>query len=90
MFQLRTKILLFHSLLSEGLGELPDVPNKSTTQLALRKELYDRKVSLLETELRELQERYFHMSLKYAEVEAQREQLVLKLKAASGKRYWFK
>lgn len=37
----------------------------------------------LEAQLRELQDRYFHMSLKYAEVEAQREQLVMKLKAAN-------
>ncbi|GLT88808.1 hypothetical protein SLE2022_068170 [Rubroshorea leprosula] len=45
----------------------------------------------LEAELRELQDRYFRMSLKCAEVEAQREQLVMKLKAANtnGRRGWF-
>lgn len=52
---------------------------------------HDRDVSLLETELKELQERYLHMSLKYAEVEAEREELVIKLKAdrpGTG-RSWF-
>ncbi|KAI7730061.1 hypothetical protein M8C21_020012 [Ambrosia artemisiifolia] len=46
-------------------------------------------VSSLERELGELQERYLHMSLKYAEVEAQREELVLKLKAIGPGRSWF-
>ncbi|GKB39712.1 hypothetical protein Tco_0884654 [Tanacetum coccineum] len=45
--------------------------------------------SSLEIELNELQERYLHMSLKYAEVEAQREELVLKLKAVGPGRSWF-
>ncbi|KAJ8537729.1 hypothetical protein K7X08_014269 [Anisodus acutangulus] len=40
--------------------------------------------ALLETELKDIRERYFQMSLKYAEVEAQREDLVMKLKAAQG------
>ncbi|RYQ95597.1 hypothetical protein Ahy_B08g090952 isoform G [Arachis hypogaea] len=35
---------------------------------------------MLEAELSDIQERYFHMSLKYAEVEAEREELVMKLK----------
>lgn len=43
----------------------------------------------LEAELNELQERYLNMSLKYAEVEAQREELVLKLKATGPGRSWF-
>ncbi|KAK4404003.1 hypothetical protein Sango_0768900 [Sesamum angolense] len=38
-------------------------------------------ISLLEAELQEIRERYLQISLKYAEVEAQREQLVMKLKA---------
>ncbi|XP_071705862.1 uncharacterized protein [Rutidosis leptorrhynchoides] len=45
--------------------------------------------SSLETELKELQERYLHMSLKYAEVEAQREDLVSKLKAVRPGKSWF-
>ncbi|KAL0452047.1 UNVERIFIED_CONTAM: hypothetical protein Slati_1182800 [Sesamum latifolium] len=39
------------------------------------------KISLLESELQEIRERYLQISLKYAEVEAQREQLVMRLKA---------
>lgn len=53
------------------------------------KERYERTKSSLETELRDLRERYLEMSLKYAEVESEREDLVMKLKAnRSGKR-WF-
>ncbi|CAH1430404.1 unnamed protein product [Lactuca virosa] len=43
----------------------------------------------LKAELNELQERYLNMSLKYAEVEAQREDLVLKLKNLGPTRSWF-
>lgn len=46
-------------------------------------------MSFLEVELRDLRERYFQMSLKYAEVEAQREELVLKLKSVKNRRSWF-
>ncbi|KAL3532008.1 hypothetical protein ACH5RR_005529 [Cinchona calisaya] len=54
----------------------------------LIRERYQRTKSSLENELRDLRERYLHMSLKYAEVEAQREDLVMKLKMAkSGKRW---
>lgn len=48
------------------------------------RERYERTKSSLETELRDLKERYLEMSLKYAEVEAQREDLVMKLKATRG------
>ncbi|XP_024969161.1 myosin-3-like [Cynara cardunculus var. scolymus] len=50
---------------------------------------HDKDASSVETELKELQERYLHMSLKYAEVEAQREELVSKLKAVRPGRSWF-
>ncbi|CAA3008446.1 Hypothetical predicted protein [Olea europaea subsp. europaea] len=50
---------------------------------------YERTKSSLETELRDLRERYLQMSLKYAEVEAQREDLVMKLKANKGGKRWF-
>ena len=49
------------------------------------KEKFERTKSMLEAELRDIQERYFHMSLKYAEVEAEREELVMKLKATRKK-----
>ncbi|XP_020249565.1 uncharacterized protein LOC109826962 isoform X2 [Asparagus officinalis] len=47
------------------------------------------KISSLETELKEMRERYLHMSLQYAEVEAQREELVLKLKTTAKGKGWF-
>ncbi|KAL2481330.1 Uncharacterized protein Adt_34296 [Abeliophyllum distichum] len=50
---------------------------------------YERTKSSLETELRDLRERYLEMSLKYAEVEAQREDLVMKLKETKGGKRWF-
>ncbi|XP_065870568.1 uncharacterized protein [Euphorbia lathyris] len=42
---------------------------------------YEPNTSAVDTELREMQDRYFQMSLKCAEVEAERQQLVLKLKS---------
>lgn len=47
--------------------------------------------TILEAELRELRERYSMMSLKYAEVEAQREELVMKLRTTSrnSSKRWF-
>jgi hypothetical protein len=42
----------------------------------------------LEGELRDMKERLLNMSLQYAEVEAQRERLVMELKAAKKGR-WF-
>lgn len=47
------------------------------------------KISSLEAELREIQEQYSHMSLKYAEVEAEREELVMKLKTVNRRSSWF-
>ena len=46
-------------------------------------------LSFLELELQDLREQYFQMSLKYAEVEAQRAELVLKLKTSTDRRSWF-
>lgn len=56
-----------------------------------RKTTSNRSNSALEAELKDLRERYFHMSLRYAEVEAEKEDLVMKvrsLKTNSGKG-WF-
>lgn len=83
-------IFLVFSLLSKEVSFHSDVPEKSTGEETERKDRCECKTSsVLEKELKELQERYFHMSLKYAEVEDQREQLVMQLKAASGRRSWF-
>ncbi|CAK9161158.1 unnamed protein product [Ilex paraguariensis] len=69
------------SLLSQRQNSESDAPKKLEAQeKETNKEEDKQKESFLEAELREIQERYLHMSLKYAEVEAQREQLVMKLK----------
>ncbi|CAL9053143.1 unnamed protein product [Musa banksii] len=47
------------------------------------------KIASLEAELKDMKERYLHMSLQYAQVEAQREELVLKLKSMQKERRWF-
>ncbi|KAL3536203.1 hypothetical protein ACH5RR_004664 [Cinchona calisaya] len=55
---------------------------------AVAGERCERTKSSIETELRDLREQYLQISLKYAEVEAQREDLVMQLKGAkSGKRW---
>lgn len=54
----------------------------------MMKERFERTKSSLESELRDIQERYLQMSLKYAEVEAQREELVMKLKLAKNGNRW--
>ncbi|XP_078427540.1 uncharacterized protein LOC144700039 isoform X2 [Wolffia australiana] len=43
----------------------------------------------LEIELKEMRDRYLQMSLRYAEVEAQREDLVMKLKTTKKEKNWF-
>ncbi|XP_077225832.1 uncharacterized protein LOC143859049 isoform X2 [Tasmannia lanceolata] len=48
------------------------------------------KGSPLEMELGEMRERYFHMSLRYAEVEAEREKLVMEVKALKRGKGWFR
>ncbi|KAG6433972.1 hypothetical protein SASPL_105591 [Salvia splendens] len=50
---------------------------------------YERTKSSLETELRDLKQRYLEMSLKYAEVEGEREDLVMKLRATRTGNRWF-
>lgn len=53
------------------------------------KERFERTKSSLESELKDIRERYLQMSLKYAEVEAEREELVMKLKVAKNGKRWF-
>ena len=54
-----------------------------------RNEEHKEKISSMEAELREIRGRYSDMSLKYAEVEAEREELVMKLKTVNNRRSWF-
>ncbi|XP_042487633.1 paramyosin-like, partial [Macadamia integrifolia] len=77
-------------LLSEGENGHTDAPKQLTAVgEILQKEGYEQKASLLEAELKEIRERYFHMSIRYAEVEAQREELVIELKTLKNGRRWF-
>ncbi|KAM0023227.1 putative NT-type C2 domain-containing protein [Helianthus debilis subsp. tardiflorus] len=78
-----------NSFLSKEQIHESDVPLKLDIDVNTVKKEHDKDASLLETELKELRERYLHMSLKYAEVEAQREELVLKLKAVKPAKSWF-
>ncbi|XP_043700946.1 centrosome-associated protein CEP250-like isoform X2 [Telopea speciosissima] len=77
-------------LLSEGENGHSDAPKQLRDEIEiLKKEGYEQKASLLEAELKEIRERYFHMSIRYAEVEAQREELVVELKTVKNGRRWF-
>ncbi|KAK3030052.1 hypothetical protein RJ639_038463, partial [Escallonia herrerae] len=85
MYKAQLKSLLSGEQISHS-----DAPGKSRAEdKAGNEEVNEDKVSLLEAELREISDRYLNMSLKYAEVEAQRERLVMKLKAVNDKRSWF-
>ncbi|XAR52307.1 hypothetical protein NMG60_11020294 [Bertholletia excelsa] len=55
---------------------------------SISKEEYKQRATTLEAELIEIRERYLDISLKYAEVEDQREQLVMKLKAVNSGKRW--
>lgn len=52
------------------------------------RERYERTKSSLEAELKDIRQRYLEMSLKYAEVECQREELVMKLKGKKNIKRW--
>lgn len=77
------------SLLSEGLLALSDqVPEElKGKDETVNGEEHEQKVTSLEKELRDIRQRYFEMSLKYAEVQADRQQLARKLK--SNEKKWF-
>ncbi|KAH6806045.1 hypothetical protein C2S51_030876 [Perilla frutescens var. frutescens] len=71
------------------LQEISHTPGSQKNYSTVARERYERTKSSLETELRDLRERYLEMSLKYAEVEGQREDLVMKLKATRSGKRWF-
>ncbi|XP_028789983.1 paramyosin-like isoform X2 [Neltuma alba] len=74
-------------LLSKGQNNQANVPIKSVAGgEVVTREKFERTKSTLEAELRDIQERYLNMSLKYAEVEAQREELVMKLRVVKNKK----
>jgi len=51
---------------------------------------YKQTVSSLQAELKDMQERYFQMSLQFAEVEAQREELVMTVRNFKNGKRWFR
>ncbi|XP_026403330.1 myosin-11-like [Papaver somniferum] len=71
-------------LLNEGQQGHTNAPKRSTSEVVT-----GRKTSVLEAELKDIRERYFHMSLRFAEVEAEREELVMKLKSFKSGKRWF-
>lgn len=78
------------SLLTEEYKDPLNAPKKLLDEdVVVEGDGYEGKISSLQTELKDLQERYFDMSLKYAEVEAERAKLVLKLKPVNNGRRWF-
>ena len=77
-------------LSSEGRNNHSATLRKTTAEgEVVAKERYERTKSSLETELRDLRERYSQMSLRYAEVEAEREDLVMQLKVSKNGKKWF-
>ncbi|KAI3791854.1 hypothetical protein L2E82_05717 [Cichorium intybus] len=77
-------------LKSEGRNSLSSNPGKSKAEGdVVTKERFERTKSSLETELKDLRDRYLEMSLKYAEVEAEREDLVMQLKTNNTTRRRF-
>lgn len=83
-------VLLLFSFLSGTQVDHSDThENLEAENYANNKEEKKQKADLLEAELREIRERYLEMSLRYAEVEAQREQLVMKLKTVNSGKRWF-
>uniref|UniRef100_A0A1D1Y5T4 Myosin-11 n=1 Tax=Anthurium amnicola TaxID=1678845 RepID=A0A1D1Y5T4_9ARAE len=62
---------------------------KGSTIQDVRVEGHDERLMLLEAELKDMRERYSQMSLKFAEVEGQREELVMKLKSVKKEKRWF-
>ncbi|KAL3628423.1 hypothetical protein CASFOL_027469 [Castilleja foliolosa] len=65
------------------------VSTKKLSSEVLARERNERTKSSLEAELKDLRNRYLEMSLKYAEVESEREDLVMKLKSSRGVKSWF-
>ncbi|EXB75932.1 hypothetical protein L484_022609 [Morus notabilis] len=80
-----------NKLVSEGRkGLVADASRKSRLEgEVVSKEKYEMTKSSLEAELRDILERYSNMSLKYAQAEAQREELVMKLKTTKTGKRWF-
>ncbi|XP_015697419.1 myosin-11-like isoform X2 [Oryza brachyantha] len=95
--ELQSKIQLLETRLAEALeesklyrGQLKSpIPEGNSTNKDVKENDND-KISQLESELKDMQERLLNMSMQYAEVEAQREELVMELKTANARKgRWF-
>ncbi|XP_071709696.1 uncharacterized protein [Rutidosis leptorrhynchoides] len=76
---------------TEGRNSLSSSPGKLKAESeVVTKENFERTKSSLETELKDVRDRLLEMSLKYAEVEAEREDLVMQLKTNTSVRNRFK
>ncbi|KAF3319775.1 myosin heavy chain, cardiac muscle isoform-like protein [Carex littledalei] len=76
-------------LRSQGCAHGEDI-NKPAEDRGIMHRESDGKIAALEAELKDMKERYSNMSLQYAQVEADREELVLKLKATKPtSKGWF-
>ncbi|XP_074573221.1 uncharacterized protein LOC141829608 [Curcuma longa] len=86
----QTEFLERNNMYKEEFGRVIS-HNQSNDIEALKKVINDNAetISSLELELRDMKERYLHMSLQYAEVEAQRGQLVMQLKSVKKEKSWF-
>ncbi|XP_042452903.1 interaptin-like isoform X2 [Zingiber officinale] len=77
----KDQIQLKRAITEKQAGQL-DIPDKNVNADFER-------IASLETELREMRERYLNVSLQYAQVEAQREELVMQLKSVKKEKRWF-
>lgn len=95
---LQAKIQSLESKLAEALAENSMYRTQLKSPMAegqpgsrAEEENNDGKIAQLESELKDMQDRLLTMSMQYAEVEAQREELVMELKNANAKKggRWF-
>ncbi|PAN48627.1 hypothetical protein PAHAL_9G396100 [Panicum hallii] len=94
---LQTKIKSLESRLAEALAEnsmyraqLKSPMPEGQSESRDGEEKNDDKIAQLESELKDMQDRLLNVSMQYAEVEAQREELVMELKNVNAKKgRWF-
>uniref|UniRef100_A0ACD5WR24 Uncharacterized protein n=1 Tax=Avena sativa TaxID=4498 RepID=A0ACD5WR24_AVESA len=86
---LQSKIELLETKLSEALEENKMYRAQEKSPISEGQSPDEDRILQLEGDLRDMKERFLNMSLEYAEVEAQRERLVMELKAVKKGGRWF-
>ncbi|KAM0889218.1 hypothetical protein ACQ4PT_027797 [Festuca glaucescens] len=86
---LQSKIELLETKLSEALEENKMHRAQEKSPISDGQSSAEEKILQLEGDLRDMKERFLNMSLEYAEVEAQRERLVMELKTLKKGGRWF-